>query len=87
MTGVVNTARGVDLCRTTVNTPVGLAVVAAVQDGEGVSDLEPVDTQRKVQTLRGTESKYIKLKIKKGRILDSFLQFIGSKRRRKEQWP
>ena len=87
MTGVVSTPRGVDLCRTTVNTPVGLAVVAAVEDGGGVPDLELVDTQRKVQMLRGTESEYLKVKIKKGLILDSFLQFRGKKRRRKERWP
>ena len=56
MTGVVNTPKGVDLCRRTVNTHVGLAVVVTVQDGGGVSELELVDIQCNIQMLRGTES-------------------------------
>ena len=61
MTGVVNTPKGVDLCRT-VNTHVGLAVVVTVQDGGGISELELVDIQCNVQMLRGMESEYLKLK-------------------------
>lgn len=74
-----------DLCRRTVNTHVGLAVVVTVQDSGGVSELELVNIQCNIQMLRGTESEYIKLRNKKGHILDSFMQFIGHKKRRKEQ--
>lgn len=84
MTGTVNTPKGVDLCRRTVNTYVGLAVVVTVQDSGGVSELDLVDIQCNVQMLRRTESDYIKLK--KRPILDSFMQFVGHKKR-KEQWP
>lgn len=70
-----------DLCRRTVNTHVGLAVVVTVQDTGGFSELKLVNIQCNIQMLRGTESEYIKQK--KDHILDSFMQFIGHKKRRK----
>lgn len=58
---VVNTPKGMDLCRRTVNTHVGLAVTVTVQDGGRVPVLIFVDIWSNVQMPRGTESEYVKL--------------------------
>ena len=45
ITGVVDTPKGVDLCRRVANTHVGWAVVVTVQVSGGVSELELVGIQ------------------------------------------